>query len=470
MAGFNPNTWPTFQQSMPMAQGAMTGEALQRAYLQNQRQKQQNKIQPGMDEANLQKILQYNQAQPDLDSARLAQMQSSTQGQDISNEQAPEALGLKEYMAKIAAQNAAHGMQNIDLQYAKLPGYLGNAFTRLSNTPSGETLLSRDPATQRRALEGISNFTQDFSQSAGGQGAPYQQGGFPPQKPQQYQPIPMPNFPALQKYMQGVQGTQGVTQDQQQPTSPSQQYIQGSQQAQPQPLPQPAQQQDVQPPQQGQSNNNISDDLVSQAQDATASRMQKQNISAQTANQRRYAVSLNKFGNTIEEKLPLVSRYFGIAGKANLLEDKALAQSGKQPKEYDIYQELVKTNFPDYANEFGRSMGIGATDKQKEAMKNVVNPDWMMSNPDLAYNVFKTLRKDESDIDKQLAMSPAQIQKYLESGGDKPKKSSPVSTPTSSNSAPAGTVNMVNPKDGQVYHVKEDQAEDAIASAGWRRA
>ncbi|WP_299079140.1 hypothetical protein [uncultured Paraglaciecola sp.] len=445
MAGFNPNTWPTYQQSMPMAQGAMTGEALQRAYLQNQMQRQQN------------------QAQPDLNAAKLSQMQSATEGQNISNEQAPELMGLKEYMAQISAQNAARGLQNIGLQRDKMGALYTNAFSRFSNTPTGQTLLANDPNAQQNALAGSGAFNQQFAQLTGApaiqgysQPSPQQQAAS--QQSQQYQPIPAPNFPTLQKYMQGSQGGQ-------QAAPPSQQYIQGSQQAQPQGqrFPQPAQQQVDQAIQQPQQNPNISPDLVRQAQDANASRMQKQNVSGQTANQRRFAVSLNKFGNTIEEKLPLVSRYFGVGGKANLLADKALVQSGKQPESYDIYQELVKTNFPDYANEFGRAMGIGATDKQKEAIKNVVNPDWMMSNPDLAFKVFKTLRKDESDMDEQLAMSPAQVQKYLASGGAKPGQKTQEQA-----ASPSGTVEMVD-NNGTYYAVNQDDVDGAL-KYGWRKA
>lgn len=480
MAGFNPRTWPTFQQSMPITQGAMTGEELIRRHLQNQQQKQQNQAQPGMDAAKLAKILQYNQAQPGLDEAKLSQMQATTEGTKLSTQQAPEKLGLQEYLAQIAAQNASHGMQNIQLQRDKMAALYANAFARAARIPAMQEAMANrdDPSVMGHILSALTGFSGKFAQVEGGQGPLLSEGGAQPvsqpqnamqqalqkafqksmQQPQE-QPMPVPNFPALQQYLQG-----------QQAAAPQQIQQDAPQQTQ-QPIPPtPAQQPQQEIPAQ-QQQGGISPELISRAQDATASAEQKATQTAQILNQRHFALNLKAIGDPLEEKLKAVSKYFGLTGKAAYAEDIAKGKAGNTPPELKIYRQLVKDDFPLYANEFGRAAGNNATDQQKKAMAKMVTPDWLLSNPDLALSTFQGLRDNERKIDKQLSKSLAQTQRELSEAGSQTgqqPQSQPSLSPPVVSAAPAGTVEMID--DQGLYHAVDQSDVDGATKHGWKKA
>ena len=243
------------------------------------------------------------------------------------------------------------------------------------------------------------------------------------------------------------------------------------QQQQPMQQQQPTQQQQPMQPQQQQQQQGIPLDVLANAQRASRDSQLKKNTTANITNQRQFASNLIKFGDPIEKKIPLVGKYFGVGGRVKLANDMRLAEKHQEPPELKIYKTLAN-EFKLYANEFGRAMGNNATNEQKTAMNKLVTPNWVLSNPDLALSVFKGLRSDEAKLDKSLSQSLSETEDVLTKQGaesDQTPQAQPSSSPSVS-AAPAGTVDMINPKDGKVYHMKSDQAEDAIASAGWRRA
>jgi hypothetical protein len=138
MAGFNPNLWPTFQQSMPMLQGYQAGLGMQMG-----RQK--------------------NQSQPQLDEATLAQMQAQTQGQQLQNQYFPDELKLKQYLADIAMRNATERGNYNNLQMQKLPIFQGNLAARMASTPGGASLLGSNEGVMQNYLAGQAGVTGDFA-------------------------------------------------------------------------------------------------------------------------------------------------------------------------------------------------------------------------------------------------------------------------------------------------------------------
>lgn len=138
MAGFNPNLWPTFQQSMPMLQGYQAGLGMQMG-----RQK--------------------NQFQPQLDEATLAQMQAQTQGQQLDNQYYPEQLKLKQYLADIAMANAVARADYNKLQREKIPILQGNLADRTAALPAGQSALGTNKPLMNQFLSGLAGVMGGFS-------------------------------------------------------------------------------------------------------------------------------------------------------------------------------------------------------------------------------------------------------------------------------------------------------------------
>lgn len=131
MAQWNPNTWPSFQQSLPMLQG----------------------YQAAMN-------MQY---QPRMNDATLAQMQAQTQGQQLQNQMAPEEMKLRQYLADIAMRNATERGNYNNLQMQKLPIFQGNLAARMATTPGGASLLGSNQDVMQNYLAGQAGVTGDFA-------------------------------------------------------------------------------------------------------------------------------------------------------------------------------------------------------------------------------------------------------------------------------------------------------------------
>lgn len=454
--GFNPSTWPTFQQSMPIAQGAATGEELLRAHLQNQMQRQQN------------------QSRPDLDAAKLAQMQASTQGQQISNVQSPEMLALKEYFAKIAARNAAHGTQNIQLQRDKMGALYANALARVGNLPAMQSAMSDDPNLMGNILGGMTGFGDKFSQVEGGQGplssagsaqpAPQQQSGMQDalqqayQKSLQYtpeQPMSEPKFPALQKYLQ----------DQQAAPQPA-----PGQPVMPQPEQQAAPSQQPQEQQQG-----VPLEEIKRAQDATQSSLLKKTSTAQILNQRQYSGLLDDLiARTTPNMEIAIKAYSGLAGTKRLKKDQAnsLLPGGVVTPELIAFNKVKNVATKFLANEVTRSLGESHNIATAEEMRKLANPIYWTKNPELALAEWKEFVDNSKTVSKSLSKSLAETEEQLRaispSNDQSPQAQPSPKTPLVGSAASSGTVEMID--DQGLYHAVQQDDLEGATKFGWRKA
>jgi hypothetical protein len=142
MAQWNPNTWPSFQQSLPMLEG----------------------YQAGMN-------MQY---QPRMNDATLAQMQAQTQGQQIKNENYPDEFKLKQYLADIAMANAKARADYNKLQRDKIPILQGNLADRTAALPAGQSVLGTNKSLMNQFLSGLAGVMGGFSGYGQDMGIPQQ--------------------------------------------------------------------------------------------------------------------------------------------------------------------------------------------------------------------------------------------------------------------------------------------------------
>lgn len=142
MAQWNPNTWPSFQQSWPMMQG----------------------YQAAMN-------MQY---QPRLNNATLAQMQAQTEGQQLQNQYFPDELKLKQYLADIAMRNAVARENYNQLQRDKIPILQGNLADRTAALPAGQSALGTNKSLMSQFLSGLAGVIGGFSGYGADMGNPQQ--------------------------------------------------------------------------------------------------------------------------------------------------------------------------------------------------------------------------------------------------------------------------------------------------------
>lgn len=142
MAQWNPNTWPSFQQSWPLMQG----------------------YQAAMN-------MQY---QPRLNDARLGLMQAQTEGQQLENQHYPEQLKLKQYLADIAMANAIARADYNKLQREKIPILQGNLADRTAALPAGQSALGTNKPLMNQFLSGLAGVMGGFSGYGADMGIPQQ--------------------------------------------------------------------------------------------------------------------------------------------------------------------------------------------------------------------------------------------------------------------------------------------------------
>lgn len=131
MAQWNPNAWPSFQQSWPLMQG----------------------YQAAMN-------MQY---QPRLNNATLAQMQAQTEGQQLQNQYFPDELKLKQYLADIAMKNAVERANYNSIQRDKIPILQGNLADRTAALPAGQSALGTNKPLMNQFLSGLAGVMGGFS-------------------------------------------------------------------------------------------------------------------------------------------------------------------------------------------------------------------------------------------------------------------------------------------------------------------
>lgn len=135
----------------------------------------------------------------------------------------------------------------------------------------------------------------------------------------------------------------------------------------------------------------------------------KKTLTAQQLNQQMYGGILDNIMTEADTLMPSVTQYAGIKGQAKLAKDSTSAQLGKVSPEYEDYFKFSRTVAPTMANEMRRVLGGQATDYEGQLMKNLANPAFWDSNPQLAMSQWSELKKVyKTQVNKELYNSPIQ--------------------------------------------------------------
>ena len=406
MAGFNPATWPTFNQN-PLTQSLAAAQAFNRNNLTND-------------------------------------------GLRFNNQHANEILALRKLIAANSDRNSRTAQENINLQYEKLKPQQINAAVRLTQDPSFQSWRAKNPELAAQVMQAYAGYVNTVNQTqnnpmpsiGGGVGQYYPTGG-----------VPTPNLQGSQAYPGGSPmqpQIQSPMQPQYPPTHPAQMPIPPLQASQAKPMGAP-QNSIVQ----------VSPQEVAAAQDATESSLQKKITPEAVLRQRYYNKSIPPILDKIRKELPAASKYFGYRGAADSAGDKVLLGLGINPNsDYLKYQNLLQ-DYNNLVNESKRALGGPATDNEQKIIDLFAKPDLMHSTQESVLNNINNLENLFGVVDRTANLSPAQV-----SGTESPASSGIA--PLLSRSS-AGTVRMQGP-DGRFYQVKSDQVDDAIKSHGWRRA
>ena len=446
MAGFNPATWPTFNQN-PLTQSLASAQAFNHNNLTNQ-------------------------------------------GLRFNNDHANEMLALKEFIAKNSARNAKNAEDNIALQHEKLLPQQVNAIARASQIPGFSELQAKDPELARQVLQGLAGYSNKFNQTqnnpapsvGGGVGQYLVPGG-----------APAPNFPALQNYSanQGQPPQPQMMQAQAPPQQPAQSQPMPSQMMQQQNTAGQPMQSPMTPSQMPPNSGGVvrvSPQEVASAQTATASNLEQKNRTSQQINQATYNKTFDGLFQDIKKVLPDIAKYSGPLGRARLEEDRAKSvRTGKMPDSYRNYVQYMNVLRPSLAKEYSKATSGGgkATEAERaQDLKLMPSPEFF-GTPQAFLSKVDAISKAISSVSKSASMPTSELIKALPdtksptSSGLPPLSGRPKvgtsSIPTQSkntnavfvDSVPPGHIAMIDKK-GQPRVILSDHEKDAMA-LGWRR-
>ena len=411
MAGFNPSTWPTYNQN-PITQ-MLSG-------VQN---------------------FNHNSL--------------TNQGLKFKNDHADDLLNIKKILAQNSLRNSMNAQNNIQLQRDKLGTMQLNAVSRAYQVPGFATLAAKDPKLAAQLAQGFAGAAYGFDQTQNNQmppaGGGVGQNSAPGMTPQNQigQPIQNQMTPASQANMMSQPAPyQPMT-----PTMMPQQNTAG------QPM-----HSSVMPSQLPPNNGGIirvSPEEVASSQDATASSLIKKTTPDNILQQRYFNKTIDPLIEKIKGELPAASKYFGGRGQSSAGLNNIEAIFGKSPSsDYQDYLNF-KQDYKNLTNEARRALGDHATDRQQKFVEEMVNPHLLSSTQDSVLSSLNNLKNIYSITDRTSQLSPAEASKT-----ESPTYSG--SPPQNSRSS-VGTVRMQS-TNGRFYQVKADQVDDAIKSHGWRRA
>lgn len=144
-------------------------------------------------------------------------------------------------------------------------------------------------------------------------------------------------------------------------------------------------------------------------QDVAASGAIKGTVPGTIQNQRYYSQS---FDNQIQpwlQKLPEISNYAGLAGKANLAADKYATAFGLQNSpQYQDWNSFVNAASDLAGNELRRSLGVNASVSEKQDLKNLMDPAYWNENPSNALSRFNAILAAKKANDQVIFQSQNQ--------------------------------------------------------------
>lgn len=140
----------------------------------------------------------------------------------------------------------------------------------------------------------------------------------------------------------------------------------------------------------------------------------KRGTTAQGLNQQRFAVTTDAILNQGKPLLPSVTKYAGLLGKGKGNIDAVASSLGSNSPDYNNYLYFTRTFVPYAAGEMMRSLGVNASDTQKELYTKVVNPISWDQNPQGAMdNYNKMVDLFENTVSKTVGKSTSELRSSL---------------------------------------------------------
>jgi len=194
---------------------------------------------------------------------------------------------------------------------------------------------------------------------------------------------------------------------------------------------------------------------IEQQADVGRSQVQKSTVPAQILAQRTYAQSARNMYNSIAPDLNTVSKFAGLSGRVDIEANKAKAFAGLDTSpEYQTYYNFAHVKAPILAKEFGRALGMQASDTAVKYMNNLMNPIWVMNNSALVKSHFAALDQMLTQQEKSLSSSPGQTQRFLAGAG---------SAQPGAQQSPAGVAQKIYvTKGGKWFRIPSNQRQEAI--------
>lgn len=396
----------SFQQANPGLAGMQSMQDMMGQSLGNQFQQNINQIQPSMLSQELQKAILANKNQELVN-----QYYEPTAKADIALKQ-----------AQVPYLQAQTGLVNAEIpfaQYKFLSPYaaalakiqsnqtqIDNSFVKLAGTPEGQALIAKHPEFQAAINNAMQRQAFDIQQGTGGLGGnlfgprntpntidPYNQN-------QQSQPDN-----EMRIGITPVNNQQVSTAGNSFPTLPlTQNQINALKRIFPQNQQQPN---NVNQPQ-----TNILDEIGNAASNAYLAR----NLTAQQRNQLVRANTAEQIFQQMDPLMNDVSKFAGYAGKAKQkVSEYAQASGLSNDPTYSNFQIAQHQLGPLLAGELGQALGFRATDKQKEMLKDIANPDLWDKSPQQVLKEYNSLKSSLHQIAPLLSQTPIESRQTLQS-------------------------------------------------------
>jgi hypothetical protein len=171
---------------------------------------------------------------------------------------------------------------------------------------------------------------------------------------------------------------------------------------------------------------------------------------AQQQNQRMFGGILDNLFSQGDKEIPSVVKYAGVLGNASGIKEKAIASlGGETSDDYKNYYNFTHVTAPSIANEMGRVLGKHSTDYQQKAMKQLSDPSYWDSNPELAmgqWNAMTSLFKN--GVNPVLTNNPSTNLNNMRNG--------------TSSAAPQGSIARIKASNGKTYNGPADKLEAFI--------
>jgi hypothetical protein len=181
-------------------------------------------------------------------------------------------------------------------------------------------------------------------------------------------------------------------------------------------------------------------------------------------NQKRFADTLETLFKSSDENADKAFKFVGLAGKSKKAFDRIIGQVGDNDPDFIAYNKFVTEDVPALATEIIRTAGANSTNAQKATAFKQAFEDNIITNPKIAEENYKELKKLYRSIGKTISKSVAQRNNDLRNGYIPTKEA----VKSSADTFKSELIPMINIKTGDVYDVPQGKAQKFLEN-GFKR-